>query len=77
MKNNILIGSDGFIVDFYNFFWRDFKCYIVFVKSSMFKKKGVLFYNGFGLFFVCLINLKYINVLDKEILLFYIYFCYV
>lgn len=77
MKNNISTGSDGLTVDFYKFFWRDLKCYIASAKSSMFKKKGALFHNGFGLSLACLINLKYINVLDKEIPLLYIYFCYV
>lgn len=77
MKNNKSTGSDGLTVDFYNFFWRDLKCYIASAKSSMFKKKGALFHNGFGLSLACLINLKYIKVLDKEIPLLYIYFCYV
>lgn len=39
MKNNKSLGSDGFTVEFFKFFWKDFKHYIVSVVNHIFVKK--------------------------------------
>lgn len=39
MKNNKSPGSDGFTVEFFKFFWKDFKHYIVSAVNHIFVKK--------------------------------------
>lgn len=46
MKNNKSPGSDGFTVEFFKFFWKDFKHYIVSAVNHIFVKKSFLYRKG-------------------------------
>lgn len=39
MKNNKFFGSDGYIVEFFKFFWSDIRNYVVRVINCIFFKK--------------------------------------